>query len=348
MFGRLIGNDNAKVILRRLLATGRVPGALLFSGPDGVGKKQFAFELARAYVCKTPNGTEACGHCPACSRVGDFPVPEPSDKNKDDFRRVFFGSHPDVGLVTAYKRTILVDAIRNLESAAQYSPYEARARFFIIDDADKMNDEASNALLKTLEEPPATTFIVLVTSRPDNLLQTIRSRCQIVRFEPAETAQIDSYLRTVKGLSPDDAALAARVSNGSIGRAAAGNIEEFRSRRNEMLAVLSDAINGRSLDKLLVASEKMSNAAAKEGFEPSIEILSTLIRDVWMTALGSADNALNHDLAKEIGELAGIADVKILSQWMSEIETLRQTLAVNINRKVATDALFVRMSAKAA
>lgn len=344
MFGHLIGNDNAKVILRRLLSAGRVPGALLFSGPEGVGKKQFAFELARAFVCKTPNGTEACGHCPACNRVGDFLVPDPSDKNKDEFKRVFFGSHPDVGLVTAYKRSILVDAIRNLESAAQYSPYEARARFFIIDDADKMNDESSNALLKTLEEPPATTFIVLVTSRPDSLLQTIRSRSQTVRFGPVETAQIEMYLRTVKGFAPDDAELAANVSNGSIGRAAGGNINDFRARRAKMLEILSNAIEGHERYKMLLASEEINSTAFKDGFEAGLEILISLIRDIWKLSLGNGGKTVNSDLSPTLEQLAARVVPTVLAGWMSEIEQMRQTLSVNINRRIATDAMFTRMT----
>ena len=152
MFNKLVGNENVKQTLRHLLKKGRVPNSLLFAGDDGVGKKQFALELAKSFVCLEPVEGSACEVCKAWVRVDTFVIPEPTDKNKDEFSKVFFGGHSDVGKVVTYKRTILVDAIRDLEKHANFLPYEAKARFFIIDDADKMNDEASNALLKTLED----------------------------------------------------------------------------------------------------------------------------------------------------------------------------------------------------
>src|SRR5688572_20606482 len=112
MFSRLVGNDNAKHTLRRLIVNGRVPNSLLLAGPEGVGKLQFALELASTLICRELTDGEACGVCTVCVRVGDFVVPEPTDKTKDEFKRVFFGGHSDVGKVVPYKRTILVDAIR--------------------------------------------------------------------------------------------------------------------------------------------------------------------------------------------------------------------------------------------
>src|SRR5690606_6598164 len=96
MFEQLAGNDEVKARLRRLLATGRAPNALLFAGPEGIGKQALAFELARAFVCTAPVDHEGCGDCSACRRVGTFAIPEPTEKNKDDFKRVFFGEHADV------------------------------------------------------------------------------------------------------------------------------------------------------------------------------------------------------------------------------------------------------------
>src|SRR5687768_14191771 len=175
MFNRLVGNDNAKHTLKRLIVNDRVPNSLLFAGPEGVGKLQFALGLASTLICKAPDDHDACGVCSACARLAEFVIPEPTDKTKDEFRKVFFGGHSDVGKVVPYKRTILVDAIRDLERHANFLPYEAKSRFFIIEEADRMNDEAANALLKTLEEPAPTTHIFLVTARPDSLVPTIRS-----------------------------------------------------------------------------------------------------------------------------------------------------------------------------
>ncbi|MFN2412625.1 MAG: hypothetical protein ABR535_06175, partial [Pyrinomonadaceae bacterium] len=145
MFDHLIGNERIKDALQHLVKTNRVPHSLLFAGPDGIGKRQFALELARWFVCQSKKDGAACGDCGACRRAGRFEIPKP-DK-KDDFKQIFFSQHPDVGSVVPYNRNILVDAIRELEKEANFRPYEADARIFLIDDAEKMNDAAANALL---------------------------------------------------------------------------------------------------------------------------------------------------------------------------------------------------------
>ncbi|HTK38185.1 MAG TPA: DNA polymerase III subunit, partial [Pyrinomonadaceae bacterium] len=246
VFDNLIGNDNVKSIFRRLISNGRLPNSMLFTGPEGVGKKQFALELARALVCREKT---ACGECSACARADVFAFPKPDDK--DEHEKVILSSHPDVGMVIPYRRNVPVDAIRDLESAANFRPFEATVRFFIIENAERMNANASNALLKTLEEPPATTYIVLVTSRPDALLQTIRSRCQTIHFAPVEPEKIRQHLIEAKSASPADAELIARLSCGSVGRALAFDLEAFRTRRDVMLGVLNDALATKDFAALL-------------------------------------------------------------------------------------------------
>lgn len=170
---KLVGNKAVGATLRRFVATSRVPNALLFTGPDGVGKKQFAVELARGLVCTAVDRSEACGHCAACKRAGEVSIPTFEKGDESDY--VFFSQHPDVGMVVPFRRNLRVGAIRALEREANFRPYEASARIFIVDDADKMNDAAANALLKTLEEPPSTSHIILIAARADTLLATIRS-----------------------------------------------------------------------------------------------------------------------------------------------------------------------------
>ncbi|NJM54069.1 MAG: hypothetical protein HC846_12215 [Blastocatellia bacterium] len=169
----------------------------------------FALELAKAFVCRNPTDGEACDECSACLRADKFSIPINADKN-DEFKKVFFSEHPDIGIVAAYKNNIFIDAIRSLEVESNFRPFEAKGRFFIIDEAEKLNDAAANALLKTLEEPSPTSHIFLLTSRPNSLLQTIRSRCQTVRFAPIETKEIENHLKATKKFAPDDAALSAK------------------------------------------------------------------------------------------------------------------------------------------
>ena len=343
MFKKLIGNNQVKDILRRFVANGRVPNSLLFAGDDGVGKRQFALELAKALVCTDPTMGEACEVCPACLRADNFTFPKSDDKKANE--RVIWSDHPDVGTVISYNRNILVDAIRHLESEANFQPYEANSRFFIIDDADKMNDAASNALLKTLEEPPATSHIFLITSRPDSLLPTIRSRCQTLRFAPVPADEIEKYLIDERAFTHDEAKLSARLARGSIGRAVTVDVEKFKARREKMLSVIRNVIETGDVAALLRISEEMNDAKNKENFEENLDILQSLIHDVWtIKVTGEATRVVNTDLESDLAHLAAESGRADLPSWLTEIETMRQNFIVNINRKVATDALFVSMA----
>ena len=343
MFDKLLGNDHLKTILRRLIAQKRVPNALLFAGASGVGKKHFALELAKGFVCTNPKNSEACDSCANCRRADRVSFPKSDDR--DAFKRVIFSEHPDIGLVLPYNKNILVDAIRELETEANFRPYEAQARFFIINDSDKMNDAASNALLKTLEEPPAASHIFLVSSRPDALLPTIRSRCQMLRFAPIDSKEIENYLLKDKKFAPDDAALLAKLSGGQLGHALETDIEKFKSRRAVMLKVLESILIKENRAELLRVGEELNDAKNKDAYETNLEILQTLIHDVWaMRNAADAKLLVNIDLVNDLKKLAERAEPRRLSAWLSEIENLREQLAVNINRKIATDALFMQMA----
>ncbi len=343
MLGKLIGNNRVKEVFKRLIKSDRVPNSLLFAGLEGVGKKQFAFEIAKAFLCQNLQDFESCGECPACKRASKFNFPKSDDR--DAHKQIIFSDHADLGLVISYNRNILVDAIRDLEKEANFRPYQAKKRFFIIDEADKMNDAASNALLKTLEEPPATSFIFLITSRPDSLLQTIRSRCQTIRFAPVESKQIEDHLLSTQKFSPSDSELLSKLSGGSVGRALNTDLQTFRSGREAMLKVLESLFFREDRAALLQVAEEMSDAKYKDEFETRLEILQTLIHDVWSLSLGKND-LINADIRSDLEKFARNAESKRLAKWINEIETLRENLNINLNRKIATDALFVQMASR--
>lgn len=344
MFENLIGNEPIKEAARRLILGGRVPNSMLLAGNEGIGKRQFALEIAKTFVCSDTAGREACGSCSACRRVDNFTFPT-SDKG-EDLDHVFFTQHPDVGMVVPYKRNVRIGAIRKLEKEANYNPYEARARVFIIDDAEKMADPAANALLKTLEEPPATSHIFLITARPDSLLPTIRSRCQMLRFAPVAASEIEKYLIREHGLITEEATLAARLARGSVGRAVSINVADFRVRRDRMMNVLRDAIQTGNTASLLQTSEAMNEAKNKDLFEEYLDILESLIHDVWsLRTSNDSSRLVNTDSTAELTSLARDAASNDLPDWICQIERMRERFAVNINRKAATDALFVSMAA---
>jgi DNA polymerase-3 subunit delta' len=346
MFANPIGNNEAKEALQRMLAAGRVPGSLLFTGEDGVGKKLFALELAKALNCRDRRGVEACDVCSSCVRISrsTFPPYSKEDDNKD---RLIWSEHPDVAMARVYKRMVRVKPIRELEREANFRPYEGQARVFIIEDAERMNEAAQNALLKTLEEPATTSYLILITSKPAALLPTIRSRCQAIRFAPIPAPEIEKFLVEMKRMRPADAGLLAHTSRGSIGRALATDADTYREQREAMMAVLQSLVITGDRVALLRAAEGLNDAKRKDEFECRLDVLESLIRDAWALALGRPENTIaNNDELPQLLKLAAGLTSHQAEEWLLLIETLREQLVVNINRKIATDALFLTMAAK--
>jgi DNA polymerase III subunit delta' len=212
-----------------------------------------------------------------------------------------------------------------------------------------MNEAAANALLKTLEEPSPVSHIFLITSRPAALLPTIRSRCQTLRFAPIEAKQIEGFLEGKKQFSVADAALLSRLARGSVGRALNLNLEKYRERREAMLKVLESLLNAPAPNRaaLLKAAEEICDAKNKDYYEEFLEILEILIHDLWTLRLGAKreEAVVNADILARLENISGDTEPKRLSAWLAEIETVRENFAVNLNRKIATDALFMRMAA---
>ncbi|HET6922392.1 MAG TPA: DNA polymerase III subunit delta' [Anaeromyxobacteraceae bacterium] len=224
-FSEIIGQERALDSLRGALGRGALHHAYLFAGPEGVGKGTAARLLAQAANCEraggqgTPAPVDPCGECLPC-------------------RKIARGVHPDVVAVAeeramaragtweprsgrAPSRDIVVDQIRDLvDRRLSLRRLEARRRFVILDPADAMNPQAQNALLKTLEEPPDDTTLVLVAAEADALLPTVRSRCLRVPFRPLPAALVEARLRAA-GHAPEAARLAATLSGGSLGKALA-------------------------------------------------------------------------------------------------------------------------------
>jgi DNA polymerase-3 subunit delta' len=346
MFNQLTSNERVKNLLRRILENGRVPGALLFAGEEGVGKKLFALELARALNCRSPQGIEGCGKCAACLRTGKFNFPTSVDS--DDWKEIIWTDHPDVGMVVAPKRLLLVDQMRAIEREANYRPYEGKARVFLIDDADKLNEPSANALLKVLEEPPHTSHIVLLTSRPAMLLPTILSRCQVIRFSPISPEEIQDHLVKNKIANAAEAKLLARVSRGSLGRALSQDFAEFEAQRAAMLRVVQALTLEKDRVLLLRSAEELNEARYKDEYEARLDVLEMLIRDVWMLTLDTPESAIvNQDLLPQLKKFSANLESKRPAGWLSQIEEMREQLVVNINRKAATDSLFLTMAAAA-
>src|SRR5689334_15856643 len=185
-FAGIIGQERNIAVLRRTLASGKIAHAYLFSGIGGCGKKKSALALIEALFCGRDEG---CGSCPSCRKIAAL-------------------SHPDLHLVEPEGAFIKIDQVRALQKDLAYRPFEASRKACIIDGADRLNPAAGNALLKTLEEPPGSALIILLTSAVDNVLPTIRSRCQQLSFHGLPESAIAAALGDA-GLDGESARVAA-------------------------------------------------------------------------------------------------------------------------------------------
>lgn len=188
-------------LLQNIIKSGRIPNGLLFWGPGGVGKQFAAMELAKAVNCAEAAG-DACDNCLTC-------------------RKVMNNTHPDVKVIapTGKSRFIGVDTVEFMNDLASYRPFESDWRFFLINEAERMREDAQNHFLKTLEEPPSNTVFMLVTEYPRRLLPTIRSRCQQVRFGTLGVGTVADLLLRDRDLPREIALALAAVSQGQMSRA---------------------------------------------------------------------------------------------------------------------------------
>jgi len=315
-----IGNGRVVQILRRAIDQQRLPHALIFAGPGGVGKRTLALIMAQRLNCPSPAHGEACNTCTSCSKIRN-------------------GLHPDVRIIEPEGAFIKIDQIRALINEIAYQPFEGRYRVAILDGADQLRIEAANCLLKTLEEPPSKSFIVLVTARPYSLLGTIRSRSRLLLFGSIPEDAIADYLIRNQGLSPEDARLAAVLSNGSLGAALGFDAAQGRETRQQALRFVS----------LLLRKEKFAQASAfaagilkeKEQFLPWIDMTFTLLQDVYYAQV-APERMSQRDLAGELTALARASSRAAVVSGIQAVKRLRAALQRNVNRQLALEALFLK------
>jgi len=289
LFPDVIGHESQIQILARAAARGTPHHAWLFTGPDGVGRHKVAVAFAQALNCEGPTAASGrpCGACPACRRLAsgfhpDLIGVEPEHDEKADRRRA----------------TISVDQVRELQRRLGYRIGDARHRVVIVDPADALGESGANALLKTLEEPPARTVLVLIARTEAAVLRTIRSRCQVLRFGPVPEGRIAAFL-VAQGVDPAPAALRARIGAGSVGRASRLTPEALDARRENVAAFL-DALEGDGRVRMAFAEGFDKDP---ERFQEFTWSLQALLRDAVVTST-SAAAAVHADCGDLIARLS--------------------------------------------
>ncbi len=274
-FGAIVGQESVIGALRRALSSARLPHTLLFAGPPGVGKATCAGIVAQALNCAEQGPADACGECVSC-------------------RKVERGLHPDVLWMAPAPRTVGIKAVRRAAAATGYRPYEGRHRVVAVDEAHMLTTEAQNAFLKTLEEPPASSAIVLVTPAPGSLLATVRSRCQSLRFSPLPQSLVRAYLTDKRGLDPDEARLRAALTPGSIGRALCIDLDGYA----DLLEAVVEALRSAQLGGagVIAAAESLSSIGtgetATQRAVSTLEVGRDILRDLLVVSAGGARSSL--------------------------------------------------------
>lgn len=311
MFARVIGQARAKKILQRAVEKDHLSHAYLFAGPHGIGKTTMAKELAMVLNCETGEG---CGECSSCKRIGE-------------------GIYPDVKVIEPEGPTIKIDQIRLLCSFLAMSSYEGRYKVAIIRQAEKMREEAANSLLKTLEEPPADSLLILTAENQYALLPTILSRVQKVDFQKLTQAEITSYLIN-RGLSKEEALGLTEYSGGSLGKAI--EIKDSESMR-ELYGDASKVVN--NLQQLL--PNEIIDISAKIGKDRLqtirfLDILTDVIRTRSFNLKGNTKQDFGTVFGKEYAEtqIAAILDY---------LEELKLYIEGYGNAQLALEGLFIRL-----
>jgi DNA polymerase-3 subunit delta' len=316
--------------LRRALATGRVHHAYLFDGPEGVGKELAAFGLAQALVCERRGvdlpADEACGACSACLRA--LPRAETRRPVHPDVVVIERGLYEPgtIGRRTQESQDISIDQIRTLVLArASFAPHEGRAKVFVIRRAEELSTSAANALLKTLEEPNARTHFVLLTSQPDALLPTIRSRTQRVRFAPLPDAVVVGLL-AARGLEPARAQEIARLSAGSMQTALVHADDGASAAREAFVTRALEAIEAPTMGPALELAED----AKKEKGELATR-LAALASSLAVRGAAEAD-------------ARGRAADTAASRYLLALAAMRE-LEGNASAQLVVESMMIRMRA---
>lgn len=336
VFDPIVGHARALTALRRALAESRLHPSLLFHGPDGVGKRLSAFALAAALNCARAEA-EGCGDCSSCRRTlkgyGEERLQSP-DQNRAP------AHHADVFYYPPRRRQIQIEQILDLRREAGFRPFEGRRRIFIIDPAERMNREAANALLKTLEEPPAGCVLILITAQPEALPATIRSRCQATRFTPLAREDLAALLS--RQGRPEPERLAA-LADGSVGRALAIDLAAHDEIRGRLVAFLESC--GQSDGPLAALGLAQELGADAETFDRTTDLLTSLLRDLAVVAVGGpAVNSLRHpDLGERLQRLAPRLAPSV-PDTLDRIEEARRRVRGNVAPRLAAEAILGRLA----
>ena len=346
----IVGQDRLISYLTRVVGGDRMPHAMLFFGPDGVGKVAAALETAKALHCERPEGG-ACGDCSQCRKLAEgnhpdfsvlFPIrkkPRAKDidpvEEREGLQKIlqdpYFHPIPEDSVI------LPIDLVRRLRNRFGLGTFEGAWRTAVIVHAERMRPEAANALLKTLEEPPPNSLIILLALEQNAILPTIVSRCQAIKFQPLSTQDVVSWLRQRYEMADDQALFVARASGGSLRRArdlAEGDAAESQGRAVRFLqALVSD-----NLPQTYLALEQL--AADRSGALNLLADAELWLRDALLYSQSGMELAAHQGNEEDIRDLCGVLTPEAVEALARRIEAIREMNRRNVSTNLALMSLW--------
>jgi len=366
-FSEFLGNERIVSALRGMLQRDRVPNALLFTGPRGIGKFTLARMFAQAANCERLKD-DFCGKCASCVKIARLADPKPlveaglaergetADAATVERTPLIIEPHPDVWLIVpdpvrlktpVARPMIRVGQLRAVQRAAYFRP-QGRRRLFILDGADTMRWSDADVFLKILEEPPECATLVLLAPAPDSLLPTIRSRCLQFHFAPVAVEQIEGFLKErasghSDAMKPTGRKLAAQLSDGSPGLALSIDVPESQRLRRTALGLLEKAVVGQKYGEIFAATTQLAKQE-KESFENILDVFYSLLTDLLEISENSkSSRPRNPDLRRELESLGKKISVEWILRATQGLDQLEGRLRRNIGRQLGLDALLVSL-----
>lgn len=318
-FKEIIGQDSAVALLKQAYRLKRIAHAYVFLGPEGVGKAKAASSFASLLVCENVRAEcEPCGVCSSCLKAKS-------------------SNHPDIQWVWPDGQFVKIDAIREACRRLSLKGFEASAKVLIVPQADSLNEESSNALLKTLEEPSQDTVIILIATSLKRILGTIASRCQRVIFHPLDPEVLEKLLSEAHGIARAEAAYLARIGQGSIGEALRYHEAGLFARKNKMIETVLDP--RKRLDEAIDLA-KQERAEKTEKIEETLLVLSTWFRDLLIAKIrGVAGEYINVDRKEDIVRDAASHAFSDIEARVSAIAETRRSVERNANARISLTKL---------
>ncbi|TDX51306.1 DNA polymerase III subunit delta' [Orenia marismortui] len=322
-FDQILGQELAKRILKNALNSDRLSHAYLFTGEEGLGKYLTAFEFTKAINCQE-NIDDSCYSCISCRKADNH-------------------NHPDIKEIHPDGASIKIDQIRKLQQEILYKPYESNKKVYIIHQADKMSVQAANSLLKTLEEPPSYAVIILIASNLNQLLPTIISRCQIVRFRLVSDNMIKDKLVEEYNLIEEKAELLTSLSAGKYNLALDLINEEGKLEERNQVLELAQSLTDLDRNKVFDLVQKILDDRDKMG--DNLDIILTWYRDLLMLKLDQSKELINVDYSQQLLEEAKGWERKGIEDIIKLIEETNNVIKnINVNLQLALEVMLLKLN----